>query len=154
MAEGILRRGMTADEHDLLDGGVEKVAVFGHHVDVVKGIAGGLNRFNPVVITGTTPGKARQDAVDKFMTDPACRVFSGNLIAGGTGITLTSACDVVLAEPSWVPGENEQAVDRLHRIGQDKTVVVHTLVVEGSLDAKILGRAADKRNNINQVIGG
>jgi len=118
------------------------------------GLHAGMAGYGSVIITGKTSAAQRQNAIDRFMNDSSVRVFAGNLIAGGVGITLTSACEVAIAEPSWVPGENEQAVDRLHRIGQERKVTVHTLVVEGSLDAKILGAAAGKRFNINEVIGG
>lgn len=137
---------------DLLEGGAKKVIVFGHHVEVIGELNRKLKRFSPVVITGSTPQQARQNAVDAFQTDPKVRVFLGNE-AAEEGITLTAGADVVLAEPEWVPGKNEQRVDRAHRIGQKDRVIVHILVVEGSLSAKILGAAADKMKDIEGVLG-
>jgi SWI/SNF-related matrix-associated actin-dependent regulator 1 of chromatin subfamily A len=138
---------------DLLEGGAQKVIVFGHHIEVIGELERKLRRFGVAVITGSTPQKARQAAVDAFQTDPRVRVFLGNE-AAEEGITLTAAADVVLAEPEWVPGKNEQRVDRAHRIGQKDRVIVHILVVEGSLDAKILGAAANKMKDIKGILGG
>lgn len=139
---------------DLLDDGVQKVIVYAHHQDVVSILQRGLDKYQPVVITGSTPPELRQSYVDSFQNDPSVRVFIGNLVAAGTGLTLTAAHDVVFAEASWVPGENEQAEDRAHRVGQQRGVLIHYLVVEGSLDAVILGTAARKRTNIKSILDG
>lgn len=137
---------------DLLDGGARKVIAFGHHLEVMGELDRRLKRFRPVIITGSTPQKARQAAVDAFQTDPGVRVFCGNE-AAEEGITLTAGADVVLVEPEWVPGKNEQRPCRAHRIGQKDRVIVHILVVEGSLSAKILGAAEDKMKDIEQILG-
>lgn len=139
---------------DMLEDGVQKVIVFAHHRDVVSILEEGLEQYHPVVVSGATSATAGQAAVDAFQNDPAIRVFIGNIIAAGTGKTLTAARDVVFAEASWVPGENEQAEDRAHRIGQMRGVLIHILVVEGSLDAQILGTAARKRKDISAVLDG
>jgi len=139
---------------DMLDGGVEKVVVFAHHVEVIGLLREALEDFGVVVITGATSATARQAACDQFQTNPTRRVFIGNILAAGVGVTLTAAQDVVLVESSWVPGENDQAIDRLHRIGQIGSVLAHILVVEGSLDAKILGSAAHKAGDVGKILDG
>ena len=131
--------------------GTQKLVVFCHHVEVAQTLHQKLAAYNPVMIIGATAPTARQAAVDRFQEDSNCRVFIGNS-AAQEGITLTKAHDVVLVEGSWVPGENDQRVDRLHRIGQTERVMVHILVVEGSLDAKILGSAAFKQKDINAIL--
>ena len=136
---------------DLLEGGADKVVVFAHHLEPVGLLEAGLSVYNPVVITGSTNPRKKQANVDKFQEDPTVRVFIGNE-AAEEGITLTAAHDVVLVEPEWVPGKNEQRVDRLHRIGQNESVMVHILVVERSLDAKILGSAAHKQTDIKSIL--
>jgi SWI/SNF-related matrix-associated actin-dependent regulator 1 of chromatin subfamily A len=136
---------------NLLEGGEDKVVVFAHHIDVVDNLSQGLSRYNPVMIKGSTPLSQRQAYVDAFQKNPKCRVFLGNE-AAEEGWTLTASRDCVLVEPEWVPGKNEQRIDRLHRIGQTRGVIVHTLVVENSLDAKILGTAADKAVDIKNVL--
>jgi len=138
---------------DLMEGGLSKLVVFGKHLEVIGILERRLARYNPAVIVGATAPRRRQEIVDRFQEDPGTRVFIGNE-AAEEGWTLTAAADVVLAEPSWVPGKNEQRVDRLHRIGQLKGVVVHIPVVEESLDAQVLGSAAYKAADINAQLDG
>ena len=88
-----------------------------------------------------------------FQNDPSVKVFIGNE-AAQEGLTLTAAHHVVDIEPEWVPGMNDQKHDRYHRITQTEKVLIHLLVVEGSLDAKILGSAAGKAEDIEKILGG
>ncbi len=139
---------------DLLDGGVDKIIVGAYHTEVIARLEEGLSEYGTVVIQGETPPRKRQEAVDLFQADERVRVFVGQLTAAGMGLTLTAAADVVFVEASWVPGDNEQFTDRAHRIGQRGSVLAHYLVVEGSLDAKILGSAARKAEGINKIMDG
>ncbi len=139
---------------DLLNDGVKKVVVFAHHREVVKLLERGLKHHGVLKVTGETPAHARQRFVDAFQAPDGPGVFIGNIQAAGVGITLAAASDVVFAEASWVPGENDQAADRCHRIGQVDSVLVHHLVVEGSIDAAILGAAAKKQSNITKILDG
>ena len=136
---------------DILEGGTQKVVVFAHHLEPVGLLEAALAEYKPVVITGSTPPARRQEYVDRFQNDSSIRVFIGNE-AAEEGITLTAAADVVMVEPEWVPGKNDQRADRLHRIGQLGSVMAHILVVEGSLDAHILGRAAKKASDISSTL--
>lgn len=138
----------------MLNSGVQKIVVFCHHIEVAGLLEEKLREFCPMVITGSTPPAKRQGYVDAFQTDPRVQVLIGNIQAAGVGITLTEAHDVVFVEASWVPGENDQAADRCHRIGQNESVLIHFLVVERSLDAKILGSAAKKKTDIDEVLDG
>ena len=113
--------------------GCAKLVVMAHHHDVVAAIKAEF--VDAVVITGDTASADRQIAVDRFQADPECRLFVGSITAAGTGITLTAASTIVFAEQDWVPGNMQQAEDRLHRIGQTEAVLVQHLVVDGSLDA-------------------
>lgn len=137
---------------DLFDDGVKKVVVFAHHKDVVRILQDGLAQYGVVSITGATPPGTRQAAVDCFQERADVRVFIGNIVAAGAGITLTASSDVVFAESSWVPGEDDQAADRCHRIGQQDNVLIHHLVVEGSISAAVLGAAARKRQDIQKLL--
>jgi hypothetical protein len=87
----------------------------------------------------------RQANVDRFQTDPTCKVFIGGILAAGVGITLTAASQVVFAELDWVPGNVTQAEDRCHRIGQRDMVNVQHLVLEGSIDARMAAVLVDKQ---------
>lgn len=72
-------------------------------------------------------------------------LFLLSLKAGGTGLTLTAADTVILADPWWNPAAEAQAADRAHRIGQDKPVFVWRLVAEGTVEERILALQARKR---------
>jgi SNF2 family DNA or RNA helicase len=114
----------------------DKILIFAHHTDVIDEIMGAMGP-QAVKLTGSCSQKDRQAAVDRFMTDPNCHVFVGNIKAAGVGITLTKADTVLFAELDWSPGNVTQAEDRAHRIGQTDTVNVHHLVYNGSLDSKM-----------------
>lgn len=121
-----------------LEDGDGKIVVMAHHHDVIDGIAAGLAEFGAVQLTGRDDLETRQAAVDRFQTDPTCRVFIGSIMAAGVGITLTAASHVVFAELDWTPGNVSQAEDRCHRIGQRESVLVQHLVFDGSLDARMV----------------
>ena len=130
----------------------KKLVVFAHHKSVIAALAAGLEAFGVVTITGAQSASARQSAVDQFQTDPATRVCVANIVAGGVGITLTAASDAVMVEQSFVPGDNEQAGARLHRIGQTESVLIRVLTLAGSVDELLGEIVARKANTISQVL--
>lgn len=134
----------------LLDGGVEKLVVFAHHREVITLLQERLARYGCVAVNGAVSPVARAKAVLAFQSDPKCRVFIGQLQAAGTGLDgLQQVCGhVVFAEADWVPGTNEQCVDRLHRHGQKGAVLAQFLVAPGSLDEKVLGSAIAKAHTV------
>lgn len=130
----------------LLDGGLEKIVVFGWHRSVLNLLGEKLGKHGLVRVDGQSTAVQKHRAVLRFMKDPNCRVFLGNLLAAGVGIDgLQKVCQhAVLAEASWVPGENEQAIGRLDRHGQKGSVLAQFLVVPGSFDERVLGTALQK----------
>jgi len=130
----------------------EKVIVFSCFDDPIQKLAGELSS-TAVVVTGKTPGPMRQPLVDRFQTDPEVRVFIANIIAGGTGLNLTAATQVVFNDLDWVPTNHWQAEDRAYRIGQDRPVQVHRLVAEGTLEDRIAALLETKRELADAVIG-
>lgn len=136
------------DELETLD----KVVVFAHHKGVIAMLSEGLRAYNPLSVTGDTPSSNRALAVEQFQTDPDRRVFIGQIQAAGTGITLTAASDVIFVESSWVPGEIQQAADRLHRIGQKNAVTVTFLVAQDSVEEYMIHRVVEKLKTINQIV--
>jgi SNF2 family DNA or RNA helicase len=131
-----------------------KLVIFAHHRAVVRGLAEGLAEFGAVVLEGATPPAARQAAIDRFASDPQCRAFVANLIAGGTGISLVAAAHVVVVEPSWVPSENSQAIARCRRIGQQRgSVLARFLAIPDSLDEGIAGVLARKAAMLAELEG-
>lgn len=129
----------------------EAILVFALHRSVIQELEQGLKKFYPLVVTGDTPVKDRQAIVNAFQEQPLHRVFLGNIQAAGIGFTLTRATRVVFAEYSWVPGENDQASDRAHRIGQKNTVLVQYLVHPHSIDTKVIETLLRKRKTIEQL---
>lgn len=118
---------------EMLDGGCEALVIGAHHREVFDGLAQGLERYGVVRFTGDVPAAQRTEGVGCFQAGKA-RVALCQHQAGGVGITLTRACDVLMCESSWVPGENVQLVDRCHRIGQAKPVTARVLGLAGSVD--------------------
>jgi SWI/SNF-related matrix-associated actin-dependent regulator of chromatin subfamily A-like protein 1 len=107
-----------------------------------------------VVLTGSTPVARRQDLVDRFQTDPGARVFAANLVAGGVGITLTAARQVVFNDLDWVPANHWQAEDRAYRIGQTNTVNVTYFAAEETLDEFVAATLRLKAGLIEAVVEG
>jgi SWI/SNF-related matrix-associated actin-dependent regulator 1 of chromatin subfamily A len=130
----------------------DKVIVFAHHKAVIQHLEEALREFSPVVITGETPPKVRQAAIDSFQASPRVRVFIGNIQAASTAITLTAASQVVFAEASWTPADNAQAAKRAHRIGQTRPVMVRMISLAGSIDEAVTRVLARKSRLVSQLL--
>jgi len=102
---------------------------------------------------GSLSLRARQDLVDGFQAGEA-DVFLLSLKAGGTGLNLTKASHVIHYDRWWNPAVEDQASDRVWRIGQDKPVQVHRLICEGTIEDRIAQVLASKRDLADQVVGG
>ena len=102
-------------------------------------------------LDGTTTN--RQEVIDSFRSGRA-DVFLISLKAGGFGLTLTEADYVFLLDPWWNPQAEAQAVDRAHRIGQDKPVMVYRLVAAGTIEEKIMELKATKAALFTEVVEG
>jgi SNF2 family DNA or RNA helicase len=139
-------------EMELL-GGMPKVLIAAHHLAVLDGLQTRLAQFNPVRFSGEVSAKQRQGNVDQFQSDPACRVALCQIQAGGVGITLTAAAEVVFVEQSFVPGDNAQLADRVHRIGQNQQVRARFLALTNSVDAVVAEALARKSAAISEVLG-
>ncbi len=86
-------------------------------------------------------------------TIPSRRVFLISLKAGGTGLNLTAATYVVLFDPWWNPAVEAQAIDRTHRIGQDRTVIAYRLLARGTIEEKIWELQQRKAALVRDVLG-
>lgn len=132
----------------------EKVVVFCVHKAVVKMLK---DRFKgvSVVITGETPLKDRQTAVDQFQTNPSIRMLIGNIKAAGVGITLTAASNVCFVELGWTPALHDQAEDRVHRIGQKAdSVNAWYLLAEDTVEMDIAEVLDEKRRVLTSILDG
>ena len=107
---------------------------------------------NCVVVDGRTTKIKRQEAVDRFQTDPKVKVFIGNIVAAGVGLTLTAAEGVIMNDLSFVPSHHSQAEDRANRIGQKNSVVVYYPIFEDTIEMNVYNILQRKKDNIDQVI--
>ncbi|MGE5583545.1 MAG: DEAD/DEAH box helicase, partial [Bacillota bacterium] len=118
--------------------GGHKIVVFSQFVRMLKLIRLKFqeNRLNYVYLDGSTTD--RQERIDCFNSNPDIPVFLISLKAGGVGINLTAADIVIQVDPWWNPMVEEQATDRVHRIGQQKQVLVYKLVTAGTVEEKLV----------------
>lgn len=133
----------------VLDGGEEKVVVFGWHIEVLNILQKELASYGLLRIDGSVSATKKQALVDEFIRDPRKRVILGNIQSMGTGTDGLQevATHAIFAEADWTPGNNQQGVDRLDRGGQTGQVQADFLVARGSFSEKILASALRK----NQV---
>lgn len=137
---------------DILEESDDSILVYGCHKATIAALEEGLSDFSPLVITGDTPTHRRQAVVDAFQRpEGKHRLMIGNYQAMGVGFTLTKARRVIFCEYSWVPGENDQAADRAHRIGQDKSVLITYLVFRNSIDKRVIESLISKRKTISKL---
>ena len=87
----------------------------------------------------------REQRVARFQNDPTCSLFLISLKAGGVGLNLTAAEYVFLLDPWWNPAVEMQAIDRTHRIGQEKPVFAYRLVTRDTVEERILELQSHKR---------
>ena len=99
-------------------------------------------------------GKSRNRGaiIERFNEQDDCRVYVGSLRAGGTGIDLVAASVVIHYDRWWNAAKEDQATDRVHRIGQRRGVQVFKLVTEGTLEEKIAAIIAQKRRLQDSIV--
>ena len=105
-----------------------------------------------VIYNGKMSLKEKDEAIKKFNTDPNIMIFIGNIIAAGVGITLTSSRVVIFNNFSYVPGDNSQFQDRVHRIGQTRDVHIFYQFFKDTQYEKMWNTVLSKSLIINQVI--
>ena len=131
----------------------EKVIVFSCFDEPIRTLARELGD-TAVVVTGKTPAAMRQPLVDRFQNDADARVFVANIIAGGTGLNLTAATQVVFNDLDWVPTNHWQAEDRAYRIGQTRTVNVTYFVARDTIDDFVQAVLETKAALVNAIVDG
>ena len=130
---------------ELLAGGAEKLVVGAWHLSVLAYLREQLRDHGLVYMDGSVSQVGKQVAVDSFRADPEVRVILGQMMPLGEGWDLEVAQDVLFAEPDWVPGKNDQLLDRVHRLGQRGSYVLgHLPVVPGTLDERMVAVAVRK----------
>ena len=96
-------------------------------------------------IDGPMGPTARDAALTSLEKDPDCTIMLASLAVCSVGLNLVAANQVILADSWWAPAIEDQAVDRVHRLGQTRPTTVWRLVMDKSIEEKVLGIQADKR---------
>ena len=136
---------------DLLERG-HRVLVFSQFTGYLKSISAHLSEegIGHLYLDGSTRNRA--EVIEAF-TSGKEPVFLISLKAGGFGLNLTEADHVFIMDPWWNPAAEQQAVDRIHRIGQDKEVHVYRLVAEGTIEEKVMQLKESKAALFDAVVG-
>jgi len=143
---------------DRLESGVDKIVIFTFHKEMTVQLVDLLKVYNPVAIYGGISEANRVKYMERFTTDREtegnCQVFIAQIISSGEGVDgLQHVCnEVVLAEPEWSPGREDQAIDRIRRIGQTKPVIVTKLLAANSFEQVIEKTNRKKRTVINIIL--
>lgn len=138
--------------YDLIESTDEKLVIFSCFERYVYLLGEILKAWGKecAVVTGPVPVEKRASEVRRFQEDDSCRIFLGTIQTAGEGITLTASSTVVLTDRWWNQPTNEQAVDRLHRIGQTRGVQVIIPIMAKSIDA-ILDDILQKKHEASQA---
>jgi SNF2 family DNA or RNA helicase len=128
----------------------EKILIGAWHTDVLQWLQRELKEFGAILLYGGTPADKRQHMLDKFRGNRTCRVLLCQ-VKVGIGFNATAAYRVDILEPSWVPAENKQFIDRVHRKGQDGAVTARFFGCGRSVDADITRALANKARELAKV---
>lgn len=132
----------------------QKLVIFAYHREVINRIRKELKGYGVRVIAGGLTPKLKQMEVDLFIKDANSRIFVGQYTAAGFGLDglQKAASHIVFAEIDWVPGNIEQARDRIRRIGQINPVVAHYLIIPNTLEDNMLQAVIKKKQVIEKLI--
>jgi len=145
-ASALLKSSYTAKYlKDLLAEGEGPLVVFTAHLDSLENIRSTLSKVKGIRVAsfnGSTPSSTRADLVDGFQKGK-WDVLLMTIQSGNTGFNMTKAKHVIFNDLSWVPGDNIQALKRVHRYGQTKVCTAHYMV--GSVQDKMITEALEKK---------
>ncbi|MFK4085229.1 DEAD/DEAH box helicase [Kribbella sp. NPDC020789] len=136
---GLAKAGLAADYAAQLAQSVGKVVFFARHIEAMD-TAEALfaeRGIKYASIRGDQTTAKRQKNIDAFVNDPEVSVAVCSLLAAGVGLNLQVASNVVLAELSWTNAEQTQAIDRVHRIGQEMPVTAWRIIAAQTIDTRI-----------------
>lgn len=128
----------------------EKLIVMFCHTDPIVKMMAKYKKL-AVRVDGHVTGIKRQEAIKRFSGDEKARLFIGNIQAAGTGLTLTVAHHLALAEYPWTPAECRQVEDRICRITQTETGFIYYLTIKGSVEEKI-AKLIDRKDDTSNII--
>ena len=134
----------------------ERVLVFTQYREITEYLSAYLEKIfgcKGFVLHGGTRIKRRTEMVEEFNSEEYIPYMILSVKAGGTGLNLTAANHVIHFDRWWNPAVENQATDRAFRIGQDKNVIVHKLVCEGTIEERIDTLINSKKELAENVIG-
>ncbi|MBA7637350.1 hypothetical protein ES703_44993 [subsurface metagenome] len=136
---------------DVLAGG-RKALVFSQFTSLLAIVRDKLDGRKTIYeyLDGQTRNRAEK--VQRFQSDPDCRLFLISLKAGGLGLNLTAAEYVFLLDPWWNPAVEAQAIDRTHRIGQSRKIFAYRLIARDTVEEKVLELQKSKRKLAESII--
>jgi len=131
-----------------------KVVLFSQWTRMLEKVAEvSLNGYRHVYLHGGVPSAKRGDLIRRFWEDDKVKVFLSS-DAGGVGLNLQAGSAIINVDVPWNPAVLEQRIGRVHRMGQDKTVLVINMVTEGSIEERILGIIRNKKALFDGVFEG
>lgn len=133
----------------------EKTLIFTQYKEmgeIMKQILAEECNVSPLFFHGSLNVNQREEMIEDFQTNPASNVMILSLKAGGTGLNLTSATNVIHYDLWWNPAVEDQATDRTYRIGQDRNVMVHRLITLGTFEEKIDEMLKGKKELANMAV--
>jgi hypothetical protein len=153
---GQAKAGLASDYAAQLARSVGKVVFFAKHIDVMDAAerAFSAQGIKHVSIRGDQSTPARQQAIDAFNNDDDVQIAVCSLTAAGVGLNLQASSNVVLAELSWTSAEQTQAIDRVHRIGQEMPVTAWRIIAAQTLDGKIAELIDSKQGLASRALEG
>lgn len=132
-------------------GEIDKLVIFAHHTAMIETVTARLHAFGAVAIHGKVPVKQRQANLDRFASQPDCRVIVCQDQVARTAIDLTAAHDLLFAELDWVPDNNAQAAMRVQGPRQTRPVSIHVAHLPGSSDEG-LARVLTRKSRMSEEI--
>ena len=137
---------------DLREAG-NRALIFSQYVDFLHIVRGVFDKegISYQYLDGSTPPAARMTAVDEFQAGNG-DFFLISLKAGGTGLNLTAANYVILTDPWWNPAVEEQAADRVHRIGQSQPVTLYRMITSDTVEERVLELHARKKKSSDEIL--
>ncbi|MDR2068717.1 MAG: DEAD/DEAH box helicase family protein [Spirochaetaceae bacterium] len=133
----------------------EKVLIFSQYVETLSCLETIIQKEldeAALVYHGGLSQTRRNEVVDRFQTDPACRILLVSLKAGGLGLNLTAASRVIHYDLWYNPAVENQATDRVFRIGQTRNVFVHRFITKNSFEERIDAMLTEKRELADMTV--
>ena len=142
---------------DLMERAIDeghRMLVFSQFTSMLELIERRMDSIPYFKITGSTPKEERLKLMEKFNSDPSIPVFLISLKAGGTGLNLTGADMVIHYDPWWNVAVQNQATDRVHRIGQTKVVTVYKMIAKNTIEDRIVEMQEAKKDLAEKILSG